>query len=65
MKIKLPKPVSRDPNALDAKSRKAAGAFRDKRPNYRAQMLQNDLDEIFADAFDALADMDFPDEQDV
>ncbi len=50
MKIKLPKPVSRDPNALDAMSRKAAGPFRDK-INKRAKVKLSDFeDELIEEA---------------
>lgn len=46
MKIKLPKPVSRDPNALDAKSRKSAGPFRSKKPRQKIS-VSDYYDELF------------------
>lgn len=56
MKILLPKPVSRDPNALDAKSRRA-GAFRDKRIKREQQKLNKLIDE----SLNELADLELDD----
>lgn len=55
MKIKLPKPTMRDPNALDAKSRKSAGVMKDKENKREKQKIQQLIDE----SLDELEDMEF------
>ncbi len=45
MKIKLPKPTMRDPNALDAKSRKAAGAMKDLKKENNKNFCREDIKE--------------------
>jgi hypothetical protein len=57
MKIKLPKPVSRDPNALDAKSRKSAGPFRSNKPRQKARL--SDFDDEIVEAFVCDGDCDY------
>lgn len=56
MIIKLPKPVSRDPNALDAMSRKAAGAFRNKNRKRQKIKLSDYTDEMIDDLCDGDCD---------
>jgi predicted sulfurtransferase len=56
MKIKLDKPVSRDPNALDAKSRKAAGPFRVKKP--RQKLKASDFRDEIDDSDSFILDCD-------
>lgn len=56
MKIKIPKPTMRDPNALNAKSRKSAGSFKDKRLKREQQKFNKFLDE--SGFFDSLADIE-------
>lgn len=58
MKIKLPKPVSRDPNALDAMSRKAAGPFRNKL-NKRQKLKISDFSDDILDANVCDGDCDY------
>lgn len=42
MKIRIPKPIIRDVNCLNAKSRKSAGPMHDRRKevNFKAEMTQ-------------------------
>lgn len=46
MKIKLPKPIMKDPNALDAKSRKSAGPMVNKnKKRVKKKTLEDHLKE--------------------
>lgn len=54
MKIKLPKPIMRDPNFLDSNSRKCAGPFRSKNA-VRQKVKLADYEDEMADTKDPLA----------